>query len=781
MRASTLNSGAAGLTGEAVAAMRATALSSTLGSIEHIRHVTNEAFGNRTGQVLSADEEHALNIDLRRLLNESETLQRELISCFMRQRDLASASEKMSNASDSLLRPLETIIRVAQAEVSGDRQVGSGEARPSATQCILAPDRHANDDVLALKSIALLDTAATALHDALRTLNSTRALRSGASQPADSSPDTMPGASAELVEEVLEADAAPALRAGGEGRRPLLATLVQHLCAEKGRDPEAVWQHLARLTASQARRCPAASDLSHNTLQAQRQRQGEGQGEEQEQEEEQGESEHEVPHGAVRTADILLQQVRVAACQDRQPSRATAPLGATSLRGGGAGGGVVGGRDGGGGGNEKRHGTSVLMLRGGQGDGVAGDGDAAPSTRDPVAAFYNVNERRLSDSSSASSDAWSWEVRAAPPVKEILPGIPNYNPSNVRTVQELLGVDVLNERPCPTHPSETCEWYDELDPLTPDENNVWVNADGTLHLPEPENMTLTPEYAAALAERASINEQIERNALQYMSRKFSLAERLCVKVSSEDARVRLAALRNLSLVEAQEREEEEQRYAAEYMYVYVCVCVCVCVCLCVFVCVCVCVYIYRYQAECARRKTMTRAQYLREKERAAEIKVLRTEMFKSGYYWNRYMSKEEAREVLDRRDADPLYKDFISKLMPLCLSHTVGPAETLRSWEILHDIYPDNPRRGGVDPYIVYDGEANAELRFDEDERRMGTYHTANNPRHTTYPQGDWSTRIPGAHPLLPAINSKVVRKALEKANQTARAQIAQQKQQVLG
>jgi hypothetical protein len=176
---------------------------------------------------------------------------------------------------------------------------------------------------------------------------------------------------------------------------------------------------------------------------------------------------------------------------------------------------------------------------------------------------------------------------------------------------------------------------------------------------------------------------------------------------------------------------------------------------------------------------MTRVQYLREKERAAEIKVLRTEMFKSGYYWNGYMSKEEAREVLDRRDADPLYKGFISKLMPLCLSHTVGPAETLRSWEVLHDIYPDKPRRGGVDPYIVYDGEANAELRFDEDERRMGTYHNANNPRHSTYPEGDWSTRIPGAHPLLPAINSKVVRKALEAANLTARALIAQQKQQV--
>ena len=51
-----------------------------------------------------------------------------------------------------------------------------------------------------------------------------------------------------------------------------------------------------------------------------------------------------------------------------------------------------------------------------------------------------------------------------------------------------------------------------------------------MHLPEPENMTHTPEYAAALAERAARNELIEHNALQYMSRKMSTAERLCVNV-----------------------------------------------------------------------------------------------------------------------------------------------------------------------------------------------------------------------------------------------------------
>ena len=38
-----------------------------------------------------------------------------------------------------------------------------------------------------------------------------------------------------------------------------------------------------------------------------------------------------------------------------------------------------------------------------------------------------------------------------------------------------------------------------------------------------------------------------------------------------------------------------------------------------------------YDAACAERKKMTRAAWLRGKERAAEVKVLRHEMFKSGF------------------------------------------------------------------------------------------------------------------------------------------------------
>ncbi len=40
------------------------------------------------------------------------------------------------------------------------------------------------------------------------------------------------------------------------------------------------------------------------------------------------------------------------------------------------------------------------------------------------------------------------------------------------------------------------------------------------------------------------------------------------------------------------------------------------------------------------------------------------------------------------------------------------------------------------------------------------------------YPKGDWSTRIPGLTPLMPAVNSKAVRKALARADAIARAHI---------
>ena len=88
-----------------------------------------------------------------------------------------------------------------------------------------------------------------------------------------------------------------------------------------------------------------------------------------------------------------------------------------------------------------------MRLSGGQGDG-AGSGRS-----NPVAAFFGCdNYRRLSESTDESSDPWSWEARETAPLKDILPGIPDYNPDKVRTARELLGVYVLANTQYPTHP-----------------------------------------------------------------------------------------------------------------------------------------------------------------------------------------------------------------------------------------------------------------------------------------------------------------------------------------
>lgn len=257
----------------------------------------------------------------------------------------------------------------------------------------------------------------------------------------------------------------------------------------------------------------------------------------------------------------------------------------------------------------------------------------------------------------------------------------------VKSARHLMGTDVLRDEPLPTHPSENGAWYDSLDPVASDDVDVWVNDDGSIHLPTepPDNMpravahncanTANPNPAAA--ERAVANREIERQALEYMSRKFTPAERLEVRFSSQDPRVRLAALRNLSRLGDETRAQGERQYAEH----------------------------------CARRKTQTRKERLRDKERQAEIKVLRAEMFQMGFHWDRYMTKKEAGEALERRDADPLYRHFIDTLVPLGLQHSDGPDATQRSWEILHKIYPDKARTGGADARILYDGDPQAELK----------------------------------------------------------------------
>jgi hypothetical protein len=215
--------------------------------------------------MLSEPQEDALKSELSWLLNESETLQRDLASHLLQQRILTSLSEKISNSSDSMLFPLETVSRMAAEEAAGLRRAGSGsaDATPRTNPPILVSERDARDDVLALKSVALLDTAATALHEALRTLKSTRALRTALDSSTEG--DTLLTASAEQMAAALEADSQPAVFAGQEGRRPLLKTLVAHVAAIQARDPEAVWQELSSKSCRQELSPEAARQAhSHN-------------------------------------------------------------------------------------------------------------------------------------------------------------------------------------------------------------------------------------------------------------------------------------------------------------------------------------------------------------------------------------------------------------------------------------------------------------------------------------------------------------------------------------
>ena len=92
--------------------------------------MTNETFGTRKGEMLSEPQEDALKSELSWLLNESETLQRDLASHFLQQRILTSLSEKISNSSDSMLSPLETVSRMAAEEAAGLRRAGSTDATP---------------------------------------------------------------------------------------------------------------------------------------------------------------------------------------------------------------------------------------------------------------------------------------------------------------------------------------------------------------------------------------------------------------------------------------------------------------------------------------------------------------------------------------------------------------------------------------------------------------------------------------------------------------------------
>ena len=81
-----------------------------------------ESFGSRAGTLLSDESEQLLGDELGLLLNESDALQRELVSSMHHQRLLTSLSEKERNASGSWLQPLATVTRLAAEEAEGHRR-----------------------------------------------------------------------------------------------------------------------------------------------------------------------------------------------------------------------------------------------------------------------------------------------------------------------------------------------------------------------------------------------------------------------------------------------------------------------------------------------------------------------------------------------------------------------------------------------------------------------------------------------------------------------------------
>ena len=213
--------------------MRAGAFASTMESIGYLGRLSNETFGSRKGRILSESDHQVLEEELALLLNQSEALQRQLSSHLIRQRKLASLTVVEENEPGSLLLPLQAVARTAAEEIQGLRRVGSSDIEPRSEDPILVPERDARDDVLATKSIALLDATASVLHEALRTLECTRALRG--SPHACSQNGGLAVSSVECVTQAIQADALAC-------KHPMLATMVEQCASMADRGANALPQ-----------------------------------------------------------------------------------------------------------------------------------------------------------------------------------------------------------------------------------------------------------------------------------------------------------------------------------------------------------------------------------------------------------------------------------------------------------------------------------------------------------------------------------------------------------
>lgn len=307
---------------------------------------------------------------------------------------------------------------------------------------------------------------------------------------------------------------------------------------------------------------------------------------------------------------------------------------------------------------------------------------------------------------------------------QVFPFLPDLQIDRRRMVTELLGEDPAQDRKKEDSAEADANdnrWYDEEDKFATSESEVSHDSTGRRQYPP----DAAPVDLEGWEEDMQMDAAIERKAAEYRNRKLPPIE--AVPELSDDPRVRLAAQRNFT----------------------------------------------KLLHEVRSGKKVGKQKSKRELQRERQVRMLQRDYFRLGYTPREgkddYMSKEEAREILDARDQEELYQFYCKELLPLALQSPDGPDTTMASLSLLKQVYTDERRHGGIDAELLYPDDPYAELKVGCDEQANGEANHPAYPRNFEYPEGDWSTRIVHLNPLMPAVNSKVVMNALKAANVTAR------------
>jgi len=185
------------------------------------------------GCLLSDAAVQDLASEIKTLIGDNEALQRAVMRRMTQDRATMMMCAREQDGEESLLLPLDTVIRTAEEECNGERRnsaapiyAGSHASERPARAGVagnmapekeppFVPHRRARDDILSAKLLALLDAGASVLHEAAAVSNATQQLQDAVSSAADATGKTEAPPAMGPAE---VADALVAL-AAGEGRR----------------------------------------------------------------------------------------------------------------------------------------------------------------------------------------------------------------------------------------------------------------------------------------------------------------------------------------------------------------------------------------------------------------------------------------------------------------------------------------------------------------------------------------------------------------------------------